>query len=101
MLLCVPTHAHRLVALSLLPTITVLTSHRDPEDISRTKDRLSYWLWLAKLAEKGKITSIFIADSYGGHSIYGGSADSAYKVGILLSSTLLNPPIEIVKDSEN
>jgi alkanesulfonate monooxygenase SsuD/methylene tetrahydromethanopterin reductase-like flavin-dependent oxidoreductase (luciferase family) len=41
---------------------------------------LEYWLWLAKLAEKGKITSIFIADSYAGHNIYGGSANASYKV---------------------
>ena len=32
------------------------TVHRDPKDNSRTKDRLDYWLWLARLAEKGKIT---------------------------------------------
>ena len=38
---------------------------RNPNDNSRNKDRLEYWLWLAKLAEKGKITSIFLADSYG------------------------------------
>ena len=54
---------------------------RDPKDNSRTKDRLAYWTWLAKLAEKGKITSIFIADSYAGHNIYGGSADASYKGG--------------------
>lgn len=54
---------------------------RDPEDNSRTKDRLDYWLWLAKLADKGKITAIFIADSYAGHNIYAGSADASYKGG--------------------
>ncbi|KFA70190.1 hypothetical protein S40285_04415 [Stachybotrys chlorohalonatus IBT 40285] len=54
---------------------------RDPEDNSKTKDRLDYWLWLAKLAEKGKITAIFIADSYAGHNIYAGSADASYKGG--------------------
>lgn len=58
-----------------------LTHQRDPEDNSKSKDRLDYWLWLAKLAEKGKITSIFIADSYAGHNIYGGSADASYKGG--------------------
>ena len=42
---------------------------------------MEYWLWLAKLAEKGKITSIFIADSYAGHNIYGGSADASYNGG--------------------
>ena len=58
-----------------------LTVQRDPEDNGKSKDRLDYWLWLAKLAEKGKITSIFIADSYAGHNIYGGSADASYKGG--------------------
>lgn len=61
--------------------VVMLILNRDPADNSRTKDRLDYWLWLAKLAEKGKITSIFIADSYAGHNIYGGSADASYKGG--------------------
>jgi hypothetical protein len=55
--------------------------HRSPTDNSRQKDRLDYWIWLAKLAEKGKITSVFIADSYAGHNIYGGSADASYRGG--------------------
>lgn len=59
----------------------LLIHHRDPEDNSKSKDRLDYWLWLARLAEKGKITSVFIADSYAGHNIYGGSADASYKGG--------------------
>lgn len=55
--------------------------NRSPTDNSRSKDRLDYWIWLAKLAEKGKITSVFIADSYAGHNIYGGSADASYRGG--------------------
>jgi hypothetical protein len=39
---------------------------KDPKDNSRTKDSLEYYLWLAKLAEKGKLTSIFFADTYAG-----------------------------------
>lgn len=39
---------------------------RNPKDNSRTKDNIDYYVWLAKLAEKGKITSIFFADTYGG-----------------------------------
>ncbi|PMD30652.1 bacterial luciferase-like protein [Hyaloscypha variabilis F] len=35
-----------------------------PGDNSRTKDRLKYYIDLAKLAEKHKITCIFFADSY-------------------------------------
>jgi hypothetical protein len=38
---------------------------RDPTDQSHTKDRLTYWTDLAKLAERGKISYIFFADSYG------------------------------------
>lgn len=60
---------------------TAIGQWKDPEDNSRTKDRLEYWLWLARLAEKGKITSVFIADSYGGHAIYGGGADASFKGG--------------------
>lgn len=55
--------------------------HRDPKDNTKTKDRLEYYLWLAKIAEKGKISSIFFADSYGGHEIYAGNADAQYKGG--------------------
>jgi alkanesulfonate monooxygenase SsuD/methylene tetrahydromethanopterin reductase-like flavin-dependent oxidoreductase (luciferase family) len=38
-------------------------------------------LWLAKLAEKGKITSIFLSDSYAGHSIFNGTHDAQYQGG--------------------
>jgi alkanesulfonate monooxygenase SsuD/methylene tetrahydromethanopterin reductase-like flavin-dependent oxidoreductase (luciferase family) len=54
---------------------------RTPGDTSRTKDRLDYWRWLARLAEKGKFTSIFVADGYATLDVYGGSADAAYKGG--------------------
>jgi alkanesulfonate monooxygenase SsuD/methylene tetrahydromethanopterin reductase-like flavin-dependent oxidoreductase (luciferase family) len=42
---------------------------------------LEYYIWLAKLAEKGKITSIFFADSYGVHQTYQDSADATFKGG--------------------
>ncbi|RDW60222.1 putative monooxygenase-2 [Coleophoma crateriformis] len=42
-------------------------------DSTKDKDKLPYWLWMAKLAEKGKITCIFLADTYGGHEVYTGS----------------------------
>jgi len=38
---------------------------RDPKDKSYTKDRIEYYIELAKLAEKGKITTIFFTDSMG------------------------------------
>ena len=54
---------------------------RDPNGIDKTKDTLDYWLWLAQIAEKGKISSIFFADSPGSHEIYRGSKDAQYKGG--------------------
>jgi alkanesulfonate monooxygenase SsuD/methylene tetrahydromethanopterin reductase-like flavin-dependent oxidoreductase (luciferase family) len=42
---------------------------------------LQYWQWLARTAEKGKFTSIFIADGYATLDVYGGNADAQYKGG--------------------
>jgi alkanesulfonate monooxygenase SsuD/methylene tetrahydromethanopterin reductase-like flavin-dependent oxidoreductase (luciferase family) len=42
---------------------------RDLADQGHTKDRLEYWINLAKLAERGKISFIFFADSYGGQEV--------------------------------
>ncbi|KAK5116289.1 hypothetical protein LTR85_009261 [Meristemomyces frigidus] len=55
---------------------------KDPNSMSRHKDRLDYYVWLAKTAEKGKISSIFFADIYGIHETYGGSADATFKSGV-------------------
>ncbi|KAH8646144.1 FMN-dependent oxidoreductase [Xylariales sp. PMI_506] len=54
---------------------------KDPDDNSRSKDRLEYYIWLAKLAEKGKITSIFFADTYAGHETYGNDMAATYRGG--------------------
>jgi alkanesulfonate monooxygenase SsuD/methylene tetrahydromethanopterin reductase-like flavin-dependent oxidoreductase (luciferase family) len=54
---------------------------RNPLDNSRTKDRPDYWIWLAKTAERGKISTIFFADSYGELDIYEGKADAQYRAG--------------------
>lgn len=45
------------------------------------KDRLDYYIWLAKLAEKGKITSIFFADTYAGHETYGNDMAATFRGG--------------------
>lgn len=58
-----------------------LTNPRDPTDISRTKDTLDYYVWLAKIAERGLITSIFFTDLYGGAEVYGGSKDTPFSAG--------------------
>lgn len=52
-----------------------------PGDATINKDKLSYWLWMAKLAEKGKVSCVFLADSYGGHEVYEGSMRAVLKGG--------------------
>jgi alkanesulfonate monooxygenase SsuD/methylene tetrahydromethanopterin reductase-like flavin-dependent oxidoreductase (luciferase family) len=42
---------------------------------------MEYYMWLAKIAEKGKISSIFFADIYAGHEIHGGSMEATYAGG--------------------
>jgi hypothetical protein len=66
--------------LLLLPSF-LTQPPRTPNDNSRTKDRLSYWTWLARTAEKGKISCIFFADAYGELEVYQGKADAQYKGG--------------------
>jgi hypothetical protein len=52
-----------------------LTPHdRNPLDKASAKDRAQYYVNLAKLAEKGKITSVFFTDGYGSHEVYESSA---------------------------
>jgi alkanesulfonate monooxygenase SsuD/methylene tetrahydromethanopterin reductase-like flavin-dependent oxidoreductase (luciferase family) len=49
---------------------------RRNEDRSRDKRRdLSYWTDLAQLLERGDITSLFLADTYGQHDVYKDSAE--------------------------
>ncbi|RDW58429.1 hypothetical protein BP5796_12359 [Coleophoma crateriformis] len=43
---------------------------KNPLDKASTKDRAQYYINLAKLAEKGKITCVFFTDSYGSHEVY-------------------------------
>lgn len=46
-------------------TNSMYQTSRHPNDNSRTKDSLDYYIWLAKLAERGKISTVFFADHYG------------------------------------
>ena len=52
-----------------------------PGDNSCTKDSLEYYVNMAKLAEKAKITAIFFADTYAGHDVYGGNMDAILRAG--------------------
>jgi alkanesulfonate monooxygenase SsuD/methylene tetrahydromethanopterin reductase-like flavin-dependent oxidoreductase (luciferase family) len=50
-------------------------------DNSRKKDSLKYYTWLARLADKGKITSIFFADTYAVMDTYEGCGDASFRGG--------------------
>lgn len=52
-----------------------------PGDNSHTKDSLDYYINMAKLAEKAKISAIFFADTYAGHAVYGGNMDAILRAG--------------------
>lgn len=50
-----------------------------PEDQSRRYKDLDYWVDLAKLLERGKFDSLFIADVLGVYDTYQGSADASIR----------------------
>ncbi|EXJ80690.1 hypothetical protein A1O3_06974 [Capronia epimyces CBS 606.96] len=52
-----------------------------PDDTSTTKDRLKYYLDLARLADRGKISAIFFADWFAGFEVYGGSMNAILRRG--------------------
>jgi alkanesulfonate monooxygenase SsuD/methylene tetrahydromethanopterin reductase-like flavin-dependent oxidoreductase (luciferase family) len=54
-------------------------STRTPGDQQHAKDTLEYYQWLAKLAEKGKISCIFFADVYGVDCLYENDARAAFE----------------------
>jgi hypothetical protein len=52
---------------------------KNPKDKSATKRKLSYWIDLAKLLERGGINALFLADTYGGYDTYEGSLDNCIR----------------------
>jgi FMN-dependent oxidoreductase (nitrilotriacetate monooxygenase family) len=52
---------------------------RHPDDQSHRYTELSYWLDLARLLEKHRFDSIFLADGFTPPAIYGGSHDAALR----------------------
>jgi alkanesulfonate monooxygenase SsuD/methylene tetrahydromethanopterin reductase-like flavin-dependent oxidoreductase (luciferase family) len=53
---------------------------RRPRDRSKDKRRdLTYWTDLAQTLERGEITSLFLADTYGQHDVYKGSAEATLR----------------------
>lgn len=55
-------------------------SSRD-DDTSLEKGTLKYYTDLAKLAERGKVSSIFFADWFVGFDVYGGGLDTMLRAG--------------------
>jgi alkanesulfonate monooxygenase SsuD/methylene tetrahydromethanopterin reductase-like flavin-dependent oxidoreductase (luciferase family) len=62
-------------------SLSLIFGKRVPGDNSKNKDSLEYYLWLAKLAEKGKITGIFFADTYGVHDTWPGQTANQFLSG--------------------
>ncbi|KAL4865488.1 hypothetical protein BDV12DRAFT_149216 [Aspergillus spectabilis] len=52
---------------------------KDPNDKSATKRKLTYWIELAKLLERGGINALFLADTYGGYDTYEGKLDDCIR----------------------
>ncbi|MDB6138901.1 MAG: N5,N10-methylene tetrahydromethanopterin reductase, partial [Verrucomicrobiaceae bacterium] len=50
-----------------------------PRDRTGGYNTLEYWTELAKVLERGKFDSIFIADIFGVYDVYQGSADAAFR----------------------
>lgn len=54
---------------------------RHPRDNQVDYNRLDYWVDMARLAERGLLDGIFIADVFGIYDVYGGNADAALSAG--------------------
>jgi alkanesulfonate monooxygenase SsuD/methylene tetrahydromethanopterin reductase-like flavin-dependent oxidoreductase (luciferase family) len=52
---------------------------QNPKDRSAHKRKLSYWIELAKILERGGINALFLADTYGGYDTYEGSLDNCIR----------------------
>lgn len=50
---------------------------RHPRDRSVDYNTPDYWVDLARIAERGKLDGVFLADVFGTYDVYGGSADAA------------------------
>ncbi|KAL2673820.1 hypothetical protein Neosp_012264 [[Neocosmospora] mangrovei] len=55
---------------------------KNPTDRSATKRKLTYWVELAKLLERGGISGLFLADTNGGFDIYDGSVEESIRKAV-------------------
>ncbi|KAJ4294317.1 hypothetical protein N0V90_008007 [Kalmusia sp. IMI 367209] len=54
---------------------------QNPLDKSQTKNRLDYWIHLAKLLDENGFNALFLADNFGSHDVYTGSHAPAIRAG--------------------
>jgi alkanesulfonate monooxygenase len=66
---------------------------RHPRDQSLNYKRLSYWIELAKILERGKFDGLFIADVLGLYDVYGDSPKAALRGAIQVP---VNDPLALV-----
>ncbi|MDO9711458.1 LLM class flavin-dependent oxidoreductase [Paracraurococcus lichenis] len=52
-----------------------------PRDASARHDTPEYWTQLARIAERGKLDAVFLADVIGVYDVYGGIPDAAFRAG--------------------
>ena len=81
----IPTEGKKRIHLNAFDACTVGHTSpgqwRNPIDQSANKRDLAYWTETAKLLERGKFLSYFLADTVGGFDVYKGSRDPAIKIG--------------------
>jgi FMN-dependent oxidoreductase (nitrilotriacetate monooxygenase family) len=66
---------------------------RLPDNNRHRYTDLDYWTELARIAEDGGFTAIFLADVQGAYDVYGGSAETALREGLQIPS---NDPMLVV-----
>ena len=62
---------------------------RHPRDRSRDYKRLSYWIELAQILERGLFDGLFIAEVLGIYDVFGGDARAALTHAAQVPSTIL------------
>jgi len=64
-----------------------------PRDLSASYTSLDYWVNLAKIAERGKLDGIFLADIVGVYDVYKGGPETAIAAG---AQVPVNDPMLLV-----
>jgi len=61
------------------PSSSLTNRVQNPDDHSKEKRSLKYWIDLAKTLDRGGINALFLADTYGGYDTYEGSLDNCIR----------------------